>query len=274
MSDSDPAIRSAAVDVFSRVGSASGTGPDALVRIMISDPVEEVRIAATSALPTGWPTLPELYPLLLNQLKRVQSIEERSAIAWAIGGLTTPPLESIPDLIEALALDHFALNKTVPTALSKLGPAARRALPALARAAARELADQSPTSALEAAQAIVTLDGDSPQAQALLRPVVAVLRSSPTGFMRQQAAVVLAKYGPSAAPAVPALRDALKSGADDVRGWAAYLLGTIGPAARPALEDLTAIARQDPDSSLRRAAAEAMRRIDVERASLAVKFPS
>jgi hypothetical protein len=47
----------------------------------------------------------------------------------------------------------------------------------------------------------------------------------------------------------------------DVRGRAAFLLGSIGPAARPALADLTALARQDPDSHIRQAAAEATRRI-------------
>jgi HEAT repeat protein len=264
MSDSDPAIRTAAVQAFSRVGSASGAGPDSLVGIMTSDPVKDVRAAASLALPVGWPTLRELYPPLLHHLKQVQSIEERSAIGWAIGGLPAPPVESIPDLIEALALDHFALNKTVPVALAKLGPTARPALPALAGAAARELADPRVPSALEAAQAIVTIDSDSPEAQALLQPMVGMLRGSPMSFMRQQAAVVLAKFGPSAASAVQALRGALNSGPADVRERAAFLLGTIGPAARPALDDLTGMARQDPDSRLRQVAVDAMRRIDVE----------
>ena len=264
MSDSDPAIRTAAVRAFSRVGSASGAGPDSLVRIMISDPAQEVRIAATFSLHTGWPALRELYPPLLHHLKQVQSIEERSAIGWTIRDLPAPPVESIPDLIEALALDHFVLNKTVPMALAKLGPAARPALPALARVATRELADSRASSALEAAQAIVAIDSDSPEARALLQPVVAALRDSPMGYMRQQAAVVLARYGPSSASAVPALRDVLSRGPADVRGRAAFLLGTIGPAARPALKDLTAMARQDPDPFLRHVAAEAMKRIDVE----------
>ena len=151
MTDSDSAIRTASVYAFSRVGSAAGAGPDPLVGIMISDPVKEVRTAASLALPVGWSTLRELYAPLLDQLKQVRSIEERSAIGWAIAGLPAPPVESIPDLIEALSLDNRVLKKTIPTALAKLGQVARPALPALARASACELADPS-TLALEAAR--------------------------------------------------------------------------------------------------------------------------
>jgi HEAT repeat protein len=136
MSDSDPAIRSAAVHAFIRVGATSGAGPDPVIRMMVSDPVKEVRIAASFNLPQGFLSR-ELYSPLLRQLKQAHSIEERSAIGWAIGSLPAPPVEAIPDLIEALALDNFALNKTVPMALSKLGPAGRPALPALAKAASR-----------------------------------------------------------------------------------------------------------------------------------------
>jgi HEAT repeat protein len=264
MSDSDPASRSAAVHAFSWVGSASGAGPDPVVRMMVSDPVKEVRIAASFSLPQGMLSR-ELYSHLLRRLKQVHSIEERSAIGWAIGGnLPAPPVEAIPDLIEALALDHFALNKTVPMALAKLGPAGRPALPALAKAANRELADPKDFSAMDAALAIVTIDSNSPEAQALLHPMVALLRGSPSDFMRQQAAMALEKYGRSAVPAVQALRDALRTGTPEVRQRAAYLLGTIGPAARPALEELDAMARQSVDPRLRRFAVEATWRIEAE----------
>ena len=105
-------------------------GPDPLVGIMISDPVRDVRTAASLALPTGWSTLRELYSPLLDHLKEVRSIEERSAIGWAIADLP-PTHESIPDLIEALSLDNRALKTTIPTVMAKLGKAARPALPAL-----------------------------------------------------------------------------------------------------------------------------------------------
>ena len=265
MSDSDPAIRTAAVRAFSRVGPAAGAAPDPVVRIMLSDPEREVRTAAAGALPTGWPTLPELYVPLLHRLKQARSLEERSLIGWAFSGLSAPPIESIPDLLEALSLGNWVLNKTVPTALAKLGPAARPALPALAKVAAGELADPR-TSALEAAQAIVTIDRDSPEAQALLEPIVALFRDSREGGVRQQAEAAIAKYGPSAAPAVQSLRMALGSDDADVRRRAAFLLGTIGPAAWPALEELTVMARQELDPHIRQVAAIAIRRIDVKSA--------
>jgi hypothetical protein len=117
---------------------------------------------------------------------------------------------------------------------------------------------------LDAVLAIVTIDSTSREAQALLHPVVALLRGSPSDFMRQQAAVVLEKYGRSAAPAFQAFRDALRSGTAEVPERAAYLLGMLGPASRPALEELDAMARRSVDPRMRRVAVEAMRRIEVE----------
>ncbi len=263
MNDTDPAVRTVALQTFAQGAPLSGASPDPVVAVMMNDPVPQVRAAAVGSLARGWPEPNRVYPLLLHRLKEAPSLEERSAIGWALGGLPPPPVELVPDLVDALSLDNFALRKTIPTALAKLGPAARPALPALAKAATRELVAPS-FSALEAAQAIVSIDRDSVEAQALLEPVVALLRGSRENFVRQQAAVVLAKYGPSAAAAVQSLRGALRSDVVDVRARAAFLLGAIGPAARPALVDLTALANQDSDSRVRRAAADATRRIDVE----------
>jgi HEAT repeat protein len=230
---------------------------------MTTDPESEVRAAAIGALALGWPEPDWIYPLLLNRLKVVDNSAERSAIGWALGGLPPPPVESFPALLDALSLDNWVLRETVPTALAKLGPAARPALPALAKLAARELADPR-DSALPAAAAIPSIDPDSAEAQAQLAPVVALLRDSPEGFVRQQAAMVLSKYGPSASAAVPALRQALSSEVADVRQRAALLLGSIGPAAQPALSGLDAMATRDPDASARQFAAQAVKRISVQ----------
>jgi len=263
MHDVDTEVRVTATAVFARFAPLSGERPDAVLELMTNDPVPEVRAAAVGAVATGWPEPDWLYPLLLRRAEEVPTLIERSTIGWSLANLPPPPAESVPALVKALSLDNYALNNTVPTALAKLGTEARPALPALSKAAARELED--PTgSALWAAQAIASIDKDSAQAQALLGPIVARLRDAPRNFDRQQAAVVLAKYGRSGAAAVQSLRGALKSEVPDVRERAAFLLGSIGPPAQPALADLAGLAGQDPDVGVRNAASNASKRIKVD----------
>lgn len=265
MRDPDSRIRAAAIRSLARAGPPSGAAPDPVLEALEHDPDDRVRAAAVGALASGWPDPDRLYPLFLRRLKEASSLEERSAIGWSLGGLPAPPIESLPALIGALDPDNFALGKNIPAALAKLGPAARPSLPALLRAARRELAappGSFPT--LWAALAITTIDRHSAEAQSLLEPLVTLLRESPENSTRQQAAIVLDNYGPASAAAVPSLRKALGSPNLDVRQRAVYLLGHIGPPARAAREDLAALARDDPDFYVRRGAADALKAIDAE----------
>jgi HEAT repeat protein len=256
-------IRAAAVLAFARIRPESGEGLDPVIRMLTSDPEARCRIAAEEALTLGWPDYDGIYPLLLARLEEVNTHEERAAIGWAFASLPTPPPEAIPALLDAMALDEFALNRNIPDVLAKLGPAARPALPALAKLAARECAEPM-DSAMSAARAVASIDRDSAEARALLAPLSAMLQDATSPFRRQQAAWVLGLYGPSAAAAVPALRRALKSDVADVRQRTAWLLGSIGPAARPALADLSALADHDPEDNVRLTAAQAAKRIDTE----------
>jgi HEAT repeat protein len=78
-----------------------------------------------------------------------------------------------------------------------------------------------------------------------------------------QGALGLGKLGPAAAPAVPALIDALESPALLVRQNAALALGDIGPDARAAVPSLTS-SLADPEWQVRRAAAVALGMIGPE----------
>jgi adenylate cyclase len=71
-------------------------------------------------------------------------------------------------------------------------------------------------------------------------------------------AMALESIGPEAAPAVPALIQALKDREGVVRQRAAIALGVIGPAAQDALPALQEAAKWDP---VRPAAEEAIRKI-------------
>jgi HEAT repeat protein len=263
MYDSDPAVRAAAEFAFNQVPMPSGESLEHVVKTMMNDPAPAVRAAAVVNLGGRLPVPDWVFPMLLRRFEEVTSAEERMAIGWALGNAWQPPVESFPGLIEALSSDDRDARRWIPKALTKLGPAARRALPALAKAAGHELADLRGTSP-EALQAIALIDASSVEAQSLLMPLVAQLRTAPDPHVRQQAATVLMLYGPSAAAAVPTLGEALKSQHPDVRQLAAYLLGTIGPAARSELADLIDLARDDPDDAMRAVAGDAIARIDVQ----------
>ncbi|WP_165075227.1 HEAT repeat domain-containing protein [Paludisphaera rhizosphaerae] len=260
LNDPDPEVRSAAARTFARIAPTTGEGPASIISVMKNDAEPAVRAAAAGSLARGWPDSDLTYPLLLQQLGTASSREEHSAIGWSFGILPAPPLAMIPALVNALDPDDFILRRTIPNALAKLGPLARPALPALAKAAQRELAEPQ-NSALDAADAIATIDPDSPEAQALLEPIAALLRDAPQNYVQQQATVVLSKYGPSGAAAVPSLRTTLRQGSPDRRQRVLYLLGRIGPAAQPALEDLSKLERDNPDAALRQAIQEAVRSI-------------
>ena len=169
----------------------------------------------------------------------------------------------VPALIDALDPDDQVLRSSIPMALGKLGPLARAALPALAAAASRDFAGPRGPS-LDAADAIAMIGPDSAEGQALLEPLVATLRQPKLEHQSFQAAFVLEKYGPSAAAAVPTLREALQSEVQSVRWHAAHLLGRIGPAAQPASQDLSVLLHGDPDPNVRRAAGDALKRIAIE----------
>ena len=78
-----------------------------------------------------------------------------------------------------------------------------------------------------------------------------------------QGAIGLGRLGPTAAPAAPALIEALKCPAVLVRQNAALALGEIGPEARAAVPALIG-GLADPDWQVRRAAAVALGKIGPE----------
>lgn len=260
VNDPDPAVRIAAVRTFARIAPATGVDATPVISVMKNDVAPAVRAAAVSSLALGWPDPDLTYPLLLHQLGVASSLDERSAIGWALGSLPAPPMATIPALVDAMDPDDLVLRLTIPKALAKLGARARPALPALAKVAERELAEPR-NSALEAADAIVTIDPDSSEAQALLEPIVTLLRDSPENSVQQQATVVLLKYGASAAAALPSLRTTLRRASPEARQRAVFILGRIGPAARSALEELNTMDRDNPDAASRRAIQDAVRRI-------------
>jgi HEAT repeat protein len=90
-------------------------------------------------------------------------------------------------------------------------------------------------------------------------PALTEALKSPQSIVRQNAALALGQIGPEAKDAVPALTAVLRDREWAVRRQVVVALGQIGPDARSAaaVEKL----RQDPDSLVRKAAAEALKKI-------------
>lgn len=78
---------------------------------------------------------------------------------------------------------------------------------------------------------------------------------------RRVAAACIGKYGAEAAPAIPALRNALLDPETNVRGYAAMSLGAIGPAAISALQDLRAARQSEQDEILRGVYEDAIKKV-------------
>ncbi len=267
MHDADSQVRGEAVRVFATIGPATGAGADPVLDVFDHDPVSDVRAAAACALVSGWPDPDRFYPLLLGRLKEVTDPDQRAWIGWVLGSLPPPPVEMIPALVDALELDDFAAfaGRSPMRFQAQLGPLqAHAALPALAKAASRDFTEPGGT-CLEAAVAIAAIGPDSAEGQAVVEHFACTPCSDPKHEDQWcRAAWILAKFGPSAAATVPSLREGLQSTVANVRQQAAFALGRIGPAAQPTSQALSALLHGDPDENVRRAAADALKRIAVE----------
>jgi hypothetical protein len=100
-----------------------------------------------------------------------------------------------------------------------------------------------------------------PAAAEAVPALIEALRDS-ADDVRQGAASALGKIGPAAAAAVPALIEALRDSNNDVRLEAVRALGEIGPCAPEAVAALRG-ARRDSDEAVCRAAADALGKLRV-----------
>lgn len=185
-----------------------------------------------------------------------------------------------------------AMRTNILEVLAGIGPAAKPALDDLVK----ELGDADAEHASEAAVAIAAIGPEAVAAVPALQRLVADAKATPG--LRYSAAYALGRIGPAAkesaaslrsltesdddlmatvavwaalkvAPddktlferAIPLLRRALRAERDVVRLEAAVALGDIGPAAGSAIPILELVAEDDPVKDVRRAAAEAAKKI-------------
>jgi hypothetical protein len=181
--------------------------------------------------------LPALFPLCAFAAEQSESTERRPDVD-----------ELVSRLKDSSAWTRYLAAK----ALGELGPAAKKAVPALARA----VADEHESVRAQAAYALGEIGPEAKGAVLALRRALTDSKSS----VRLQAACALGEIGPEAKSAALQLANSLRDSDEEVRRWAAWALGKIGPAARPAVPALTR-ALERGDEKMRTEAEWALRRI-------------
>jgi HEAT repeat protein len=227
------------------------------------------------------PVVPELLRALKDERR-----QSRFQAAWALAAIEpSAAAPAVPALVEALGSKGEIDRRVAARAAEQIGPAARATVPAL-RAA---LTDRSLPLRLAAAKALVKIDRtEAKVAVPVLCAMVEAKRLRP-GYLRAQALEALAGMGPDAAPAVgpllvvlardrddpfwadvagavvriaparsapamKALRDALRSANGELADEALDVLERLGPLAREAVPELTELLRSRAAYFVQRAA--------------------
>ena len=162
----------------------------------LDDPSEAVRAAAAQTLSRIGPTADDVASLgaALSSPDRYVA----AFAAWSLGNLGTAAEPAVDALARALTREET--DVVVASALARIGPSARAAVPELVRAL------KSDDDALRW-RAARSLGRIGPAAEAAVAPLVATL-ADPNGVVRAHAARALGRIGPGAKPAAAALQRA------------------------------------------------------------------
>ena len=155
------------------------------------------------------------------------------------------------------------LRLAATMALHKIEPEPQQVLPLFREELAQQdLSEASGRYRTTLSEAILTMSGpDDPAIQNYVRLLVREQHSW-MAFTRVEAVKGLVAMGPTAAPAMDALRDSLRQDKEPkIRALAAEALGAIGGAARPALPDLRTAQRED-EPYVSKSAAKAIAKIE------------
>jgi|GEM_PF-1779595 len=227
--DKDDEVRRLAALALLSLERAAKPALPALI-LALKDEKGAVREFAAQALWRFGPDGKEAVPALIEGLRNKKDGYARWAFAHALGEIGPGAKEAVPALAETLKEKDDLLRPWAASALGQIGPEARAAVPALI-AAAKD-------------------------------------RSNGNGG-RENAMSALGKIGPSAQASVPMLEQALGVRQPIVFPMtAAYALGGIGPAAKAAIPKLMGLIRdRETDEQVRKAAAEAVMKIDPDLAA-------
>jgi HEAT repeat protein len=247
--DRNPAVRRTAAEALGPLDEKGAAAGPALTGL-IADRVAGVRAAAAAALAHVAPRDKKAAHAIVRMLKDPDAGVRRAA-AEALGqmaytGLPTDPAV-VSGLRDALRDGELMVRERAVWALGYVRhPDTVPDLVGLLRAEHKDLRSS----------ALHSLGMLGSMAKAAVPEMVEVLRSDPEN--REITAWSLARMGPAAAPAVPALIECLDEAREGIRNQAARTLRDIGPAAAEAVEPLATLLTHDKDWGVRCYAAEAL----------------
>jgi HEAT repeat protein len=253
----EPAVREGAVaglsDLAAQLDDEEKKKLAATFTGLLTDADPEVGRAAGAALiRLGGVCVDTLRGKLADPAMRTNILE----ILAGIGPAAKPALD---DLVQELGDTDAEHASEAAVAIAAIGPEAAAAIPALQRLVADTKA--TPGLRYSAAYALGRIGPAAKECAANLR----ALTESEDDLMATVAVWAALKVAPDDKSlferAIPLLRRALRADRDVVRLEAAVALGDIGPAAGSAIPILELVAEDDPVKDVRRAAAEAAKKI-------------
>jgi HEAT repeat protein len=241
-------------DSIAQIGPAAVPG----VLKLLEDKKLKNHHLAIKALGLLAPKAPQCIPILIASL-RSPEVSVRKAAALALGNIQPRVQKAAEPLGDALRDEDAAVRLAAAAALRSIrGAESEPAVPALIGLLTHSHADVR-------RDAAVGLAAYGAAAKAADAPLRAALNDADAG-VRSAAACALARITGSAAnhDAVAIMLEALKDKDARARQEAARFLGVVGPDARDAIAPLTQ-ARYDENEDVRRAATEALAKIQARR---------
>ncbi len=259
LTDASPAMRQAAIEGLSGLAERlDEAGRRKLASNLVGelgDAVPSVGLAAGGALIR---LKGDAVGALVEALAVPETRNAAMELLAEIGADAQPALDA---MVAGLGDEDPGYRSNAAMAIAALGPAAKAAVPELEKMLGDEAA--APESRYTAAYALGSIGPEAVAAEPLLRK----LAESGDEMMATVGVWAALKIKPDDATlfdaAIPKLRHALQRDQELVRLEAAVALGEIGPRAATALPMLEMLAEEDPSRTVRAAASEAVRRIQV-----------
>lgn len=273
LADESPQVRGLSAQLLGRLGGKARQAVPALIRALKDDsqryealtpdfidqvPVRGDVVAALGAIGPAAKSASNQLSKIMREDADVRLRPIAALALWRIGEQRDAAMQALLSQLEGVDHDeHYPA--AAAEALGEIGPAARPALPKLAKL----LTSRDELVRVSLMRSVGKIGGDG--AIVLLRKGL----KDPDEFVRESAAEALGELAASAVPAIPDLIEALRDAEDDDLGYsrraAADALGKIGPAAKESLTRLEQIVHEqegeDGDENLREAAKAAIQRI-------------
>jgi HEAT repeat protein len=243
-SDKDAGVRIASAEALGAIGPAAAPAIPALAQVVRQGKDSTVQIECLRTLgkigPRGLPHL----------VKALSIVGDRMFVALAMGKVGEP---AIPVLSRLLREDEdVTVRQSAAEALGQIGPGA---IPALTRAL---LGDRHNFVRADAAKALGTM---GPRAAEAVPALVKAIQSDEDRSARYQVVIALRKIGPAAKSGIGVLEKLLFDKKAGLQTEAAKALGAIGNVGPEAISALERLAEKDPESWVREAARNALRKL-------------